>query len=460
MGITRKQLAGSKYSLLAFIISFGFLSSIFIVTAGHAYAEGDSDNTITQSEICKSADKKIDLSQNLSVTVLTDKFKYFIDSLVSISGEVRTLSPDPVKVTVVVCFSKFYSNEMHGIYTISQLLEDANEITESNTDTVLTSYQKNPSDPIFETNFFKNSIAFSNINQNKVRTLSYLDNGLNANRAGSYIVVASVTSGDMTETAVSNFEVYDYFTHKSAFFLYLGAGFFISLMLLIAWRADKNQSCIHLYKKVGRLILLSGIAVSPILSLLFNDLELGYGPIGLVRTYVDTDSKAPEWVLNIGGDFVDQTALNELPGDETAGIQIPVYIVVFGIAGGYLRFLYDIAKGGWDKAKNENSATENSQNSAAKEFKESLSDVVLFLLAPLLAIAIWFILNQSGIEGESGKWTLAATSFTIGLVTNEVIQRLTEFSSRVIRGDKGSSDESAAAEKTIEKGGSANTGAT
>lgn len=428
MEITQKQIIGLKNSLLV-LISFGLLSSISIVTANYAYAE-ESSNIVTRNEICKSENKKIDLSPNLSITVLTDQFKYFIDSLISISGEVRSLSQDPVKVAAVVCFSRFYSEEVHSIYTISWLLEENSETTEPNSDILPTSYQQGHS--FVETNFLHDSIAFSSINQNKVRILSYSDNGLNANQAGYYVVVAAVTSGDVTETAVSHFEVHDYFTHKSAFFLYLGAGFFISLMLLIAWKADNNDSRIHLYKKVGRLILLSGIAVSPILSLLFNDLEQRSGPIGLVRDNLG------EWVINVGGDFA-MTA--------QTGIQIPIYIVIFGIAGGYLRFLYDIAKGGWDKTKNGNGATGNAGQNSAKEFKESLSDVVLFLLAPLLAIAIWFILNQGGIQGEQGKWTLAATSFTVGLVTNEVTERLTEFSSRVIRGQKDSSGESAGAEK-------------
>ena len=41
-----------------------------------------------------------------------------------------------------------------------------------------------------------------------------------------------------------------------------------------------------------------------------------------------------QWVVNVGGNQHNNYA---------DGIQIPVFIIVFGIIGGYLRFLYDRA---------------------------------------------------------------------------------------------------------------------
>ena len=65
----------------------------------------------------------------------------------------------------------------------------------------------------------------------------------------------------------------------------------------------------------------------------------------------------------------------------------------------------------------------------------SLNNVALVLLSPLLAIAVWFVLVQQGIEGnqgvqgQTGIFLLAAISFTIGLVTDEVIRMLIRFTS-------------------------------
>ena len=60
--------------------------------------------------------------------------------------------------------------------------------------------------------------------------------------------------------------------------------------------------------------------------------------------------------------------------------------------------------------------------------------IALLFLSPLLAIATWFLLNQAGLEGhqngtqgQSGIFILAAVSFTVGLVTNEVVQYLSNF---------------------------------
>jgi len=41
-----------------------------------------------------------------------------------------------------------------------------------------------------------------------------------------------------------------------------------------------------------------------------------------------------EWMINVGG----------YPNDNySEGVQIPIYVFTFGILGGYLRYLYDMA---------------------------------------------------------------------------------------------------------------------
>jgi hypothetical protein len=67
-------------------------------------------------------------------------------------------------------------------------------------------------------------------------------------------------------------------------------------------------------------------------------------------------------------------------------------------------------------------------------FKHSLRSLALFFLAPLLAIAIWFIVFQGG---TTGKYAIAAISFTIGLVTEEAIQAIISFARNILGGLKG-----------------------
>ena len=65
---------------------------------------------------------------------------------------------------------------------------------------------------------------------------------------------------------------------------------------------------------------------------------------------------------------------------------------------------------------------------------ESLRNLALVLLSPLLAISTWFLLvqvglqdDQNGANGQSGVFILAVVSFSVGLVTNEIVQYLINF---------------------------------
>ena len=62
-------------------------------------------------------------------------------------------------------------------------------------------------------------------------------------------------------------------------------------------------------------------------------------------------------------------------------------------------------------------------------FYQSLEDLALLFLAPLLAIAVWFVLVLAGTES---KYTLALASLTIGLVTDEAIRALLKFIRRIL----------------------------
>jgi hypothetical protein len=70
-------------------------------------------------------------------------------------------------------------------------------------------------------------------------------------------------------------------------------------------------------------------------------------------------------------------------------------------------------------------------------FYQSLEDLALLFLAPLLAIAVWFLLTLAGTES---KYTIALASLTIGLVTDEAIRALLKFIRRILGEEKGQRD--------------------
>jgi len=62
-----------------------------------------------------------------------------------------------------------------------------------------------------------------------------------------------------------------------------------------------------------------------------------------------------------------------------------------------------------------------------RNFYQSLEDIAILFLAPLLAVAVYFLLKVFGLEGDNAIYTIAVVSFSIGLVTEEVIRTLIQF---------------------------------
>lgn len=226
-----------------------------------------------------------------------------------------------------------------------------------------------------------------------------------------------------------------------------------------------------------RFSLTSGIVFSVILSFVFIEEEIGLlAPVGLVKDLVD-DTGAPltsvssavpealepsnplpttsgqlQWVVNIGGmrDVVQSVYVG--------GIQIPVYVVLFGIVGGYLRYLYEIARLSLtdrelersekkrndqlleriEKMQKDKSLAESQLRGTILElekgteiairndrrrllFHRSITDLATLFLSPLLAIAMYFILVQWE-PTQTSIYILAVVSFGTGLVTDEIVQ--------------------------------------
>ena len=128
-------------------------------------------------------------------------------------------------------------------------------------------------------------------------------------------------------------------------------GFLIGLLALIPFSAPKSASApaevqgMLLERRKARLeilrfLCLTGIVASIIGALLFSDVELGVNsPVGLVRGAssswkgIKHTQTAGQWVVNVGGSPVD---------NYTGGIQVPATVVIFGLLGGYLRYLYGL----------------------------------------------------------------------------------------------------------------------
>ena len=64
-----------------------------------------------------------------------------------------------------------------------------------------------------------------------------------------------------------------------------------------------------------------------------------------------------------------------------------------------------------------------------------MKDIAFFSLAPLLAIAVYFLLFAFGLSGDNAIYTQAVISFSIGLVTEDVIQALIRFTQERLSGN-------------------------
>ena len=102
-------------------------------------------------------------------------------------------------------------------------------------------------------------------------------------------------------------------------FILIAVSFFLALMILIGHGHNSVTD------EILRFIFLSGLVISFLASLLFVDIQFGtQSPLGLVK---QSDTKNEYWTFSIGGT-----------------IQIPVYVIVFGLLGGYIRYLYKTSR--------------------------------------------------------------------------------------------------------------------
>jgi hypothetical protein len=196
--------------------------------------------------------------------------------------------------------------------------------------------------------------------------------------------------------------------------IYLSIGFLAALLILISI-GIRNIAI----DEILRFIFISGMVGSILVGFLVTDKQFGIrSPIGIV---VKSTNSTEEWVLNIGGG----------PYIFNSSLQIPLYVLVIGLVGGYLRYLYKTSKLLTDKelVKEREKikkllAKEHTRNIARQiTFFQSLKDLVLLFLSPLMAVAVWFLLSQWR-PTENSVQLIGLLCLSASLLTVEIINTI------------------------------------
>jgi hypothetical protein len=239
----------------------------------------------------------------------------------------------------------------------------------------------------------------------------------------------------------------------------IGAGALLILLYMASKAKTPDQfSALPMYM----FFCLTALAGSLILAIIFFPENLS-GTVITVSRMLQSNN-GTQWVINIGG-------VNQV---DTLGIQIPIFILVLGTLGSYVRYLYlgipevksrfkksfrgyqkiygknadqiewidDILKNipepdpefrsfsdAYERERKGYTLKMQKLKGAIEEKRFELSfEVVndflrtagLFLLGPLLAIMAWLILQ---ISGTQTNWVFAATSLTVGFTASSIIRR-------------------------------------
>jgi hypothetical protein len=165
---------------------------------------------------------------------------------------------------------------------------------------------------------------------------SFVANISNLAVSGRYNVSATLAGAG--DSSFTTFEVENPFFTTFAIAFYFGTAI-LALFLSVIAIGTSNVGTIQIFN----FIFLSGYVVSILVSLAFSDVDLGpNSPVGLVLKR--SAGGESTWVINVGG--TQET-------NYTNGLQIPVYVIVFGVLGGYLRYLYDTATTATNKLEEE-----------------------------------------------------------------------------------------------------------
>ena len=245
---------------------------------------------------------------------------------------------------------------------------------------------------------------------------TFYDIGANINEVGNYKIKATTSINGFKEDTLVYLEVVNLFYTVAAGFAYLGIAAFVIFVVIILKTITSKPTV----REILRFVCITIMAVTPAAVFALTDVEIGQnGPFGLVvSSTIDPAIQFLnyEWVINIGGYY---------PYYET-GVQIPVFVLIFGVAGGYIRYLHTTYKLFAKESllvKVPKKEGNEMHKVRIEVLHQSMKDLALLFLAPLLAIAAYFLLLQSGIE-QNNFPTIAAVSFGVGLVTDNIVARL------------------------------------
>jgi hypothetical protein len=346
---------------------------------------------------------------NSTLSIETSREKYAIGAPIQIFGNLTTtngtIANTPIRITISPTSAE---SQSVVINTILNLINDTFSYVGSK-----------PQEPIV-------NMTLGVING------SYSYRGLIPfKEAGIYKVNSTATDN---KTALAFIELVDLFRTASIGCLIAALVFFSILTITIYWygRKRKGQPIAdtdnpfndeHLHRaEIWRFIALTGISLSLILSLLFIEVEVNpNGPLGLVNINsngeLNNNAAFTEWTINIGGSSND---------NYESGLIIPVYVITLGLIGGYMRYLHKAyAKTEIKDLADEKKKLREHEGTANGFVHFSLGELSDILIAPILAIAVWFIVHQ---EIQS-VFLLAALSLTLGLATPNIISGLKGFAS-------------------------------
>jgi len=292
----------------------------------------------------------------------------------------------------------------------------------------------------------------------------FQDSGFKPVKSGDLLVVAESQTKTIGKFPL---QIVDFYSTISFFIWIIGVVSFGLLMCVVA-KIGSRRLTVPVFR-VARFILITIIVFSMLGFFVFSNTEYGTNAvIGIIlveqMTPEKTDeaillNKAPpltlDWVLHFGGHPENDPTINP------AELNIPIYIIIFGVLGGYLRFFY-FTTASWlreemmnklptkpedipvvdkkgkiidykeieDKQLRLIAINENAEKGVFHPTLNSvlinrvMGDLSLLLIAPVLAIMMFFVLNQAGLNPIEHFFTFAVTSFIAGLFTENVIQKL------------------------------------
>lgn len=340
-----------------------------------------------------------------TLSVSTDRIKYVPGQSIRISGTVYNEKGDLVDIPVSVKVKKYFPN--------ASILQTGKTVYQA----ILIPNKGNYS-----------AIIYNGLMEGQYNVTSFISD--KSAKAFNFISGTSAS----TDINVENF-LYS----RASKVLLVGLLIGIIGLFIVIKRVEKRKE-LRTSDEILQFIFMSILAFTPILAFALTDVAVfPNAPIGIIikpSTVVSsqnaTESRG-EWMLNIGGTSSDKYK---------SGIQIPLAVLIFGIGGGYMRYLVsevepvlrkrkNLTKGKQVKKQSESTQEQSGRKNEHDAIFEILYNVILLFLSPLLAMAIWLFLWQGG---TTSPFTLAAVSFVTGLVTKEAVNALTNFASRIFQG--------------------------